>query len=114
MLLSNRLDKLSKCLPILGMYLADTESRSGSESGGAEQLTGGRNWFSFSHTGGQHCQNLGRSSLGLEYLGWGYQSAQTREVFLGPRGPLIEPLSVPSRPPVHPSATIFPEFIDEL
>ena len=46
MLLSNRLDKLSKCLPILGMYLADTESRSGSESGGAEQLTGGRNWFS--------------------------------------------------------------------
>ena len=38
MLLSNRLDKLSKCLPILEMYLADTESRSGSESGGAEQL----------------------------------------------------------------------------
>ena len=35
---SNRLHKVSKCLPILGMYLADTESRSGSESGGAEQL----------------------------------------------------------------------------
>ena len=31
---------------------------------------------------------------------------------LGPRGPLIEPL--PVRPSVHPSATIFPEFIDEL
>ena len=32
--------------------------------------------------------------------------------FLGPQGPLIEPLiSVPS---VHPSAPIFPEFIDEL
>ena len=31
-------------------------------------------------------------------------------IFLGPRGPLIEPLSVPSRP----TATIFPEFIDEL
>ena len=36
-------------------------------------------------------------------------------IFLGPRGPLVEPsMSVhPSRPPV-PSATIFPEFIDEL
>ena len=35
---------------------------------------------------------------------------------LGPRGPLIEPsIPVPSvRPSVHPSATIFPEFIDEL
>ena len=33
-------------------------------------------------------------------------------MFLGPPGPLIEPsISVPS---VHPSATIFPEFIDEL
>ena len=73
---SNRFHKLSKCLPILEMYLADTESRSGSESGGAEQLARGRNWFLFSHTGGQHCQNLGRSSLGLEYLGWGYHSAQ--------------------------------------
>ena len=30
--------------------------------------------------------------------------------FLGPREPLVEPSSVPSRPP----ATIFPEFIDEL
>ena len=30
--------------------------------------------------------------------------------FLGPRGPLVEP----SMSPVHPSATIFPEFIDEL
>ena len=59
----------------------NTESRSGSESGGAEQLARGRNWFFFSHTGGQHCQNLGRSSLGLEYLGGGFQSAQTREVF---------------------------------
>ena len=29
-------------------------------------------------------------------------------LFLGPRGPLIEPSSV------HPSAPIFPEFIDEL
>ena len=33
--------------------------------------------------------------------------------FLGPRGPLVEPSIFPSRP-VHPSATIFPEFIDEL
>ena len=32
--------------------------------------------------------------------------------FLGPRGPLIEPS--PVRPSVHPSATIFPEFIYEL
>ena len=32
--------------------------------------------------------------------------------FLGPRGPLIEPS--PVRPSVHPSATIFPKFIDEL
>ena len=29
--------------------------------------------------------------------------------FLGPRGPLVEPSN--PRPPVHPSATIFPEFI---
>ena len=29
--------------------------------------------------------------------------------FLGPRGPLVEPSMS-----VHPSATIFPEFIDEL
>ena len=35
------------------------------------------------------------------------------EAFLGPRGPLVEPSMSPSRPPV-PSATIFPEFIDEL
>ena len=34
-------------------------------------------------------------------------------LFLGPRGPLIEP-SIPVRPSVHPSAQIFPEFIDEL
>ena len=38
-------------------------------------------------------------------------------VFLGPRGPLIEP-SIPVhpsvRPPVRPPATIFPKFIDEL
>ena len=34
-----------------------------------------------------------------------------RRMFLGPRGPLIEPLSVPS---TRPPATIFPEFIDEL
>ena len=33
--------------------------------------------------------------------------------FLGPQGPLIEP-SIPVHPPVHPSAPIFPEFIDEL
>ena len=33
--------------------------------------------------------------------------------FLGPRGPLVEPSILPSRP-VHPSAPIFPEFIDEL
>ena len=37
---------------------------------------------------------------------------RARFPFLGPRGPLIEPLSV--RPPVRPPATIFPEFIDEL
>ena len=38
-------------------------------------------------------------------------------MFLGPRGPLIEP-SIPVhpsvRPPVRPPATIFPEFIEEL
>ena len=34
-------------------------------------------------------------------------------LFLGLRGPLIEP-SIPVRPSVHPSAQIFPEFIDEL
>ena len=40
-----------------------------------------------------------------------FRVKQLFHVFLGPRGPLIEPLSVhPSRPP----ATIFPEFIDEL
>ena len=33
--------------------------------------------------------------------------------FLGPRGPLVVPSILPSRP-VHPSAPIFPEFIDEL
>ena len=38
------------------------------------------------------------------------QTKTYQSVFLGPRGPLIEPSSVPSRPP----ATIFPEFIDEL
>ena len=36
-------------------------------------------------------------------------------VFLGPRGPLIEPLiAVPSVRPSPPSTPIFPEFIDEL
>ena len=36
-------------------------------------------------------------------------------VFLGPRGPLIEPLiAVPSVRPSTPSTPIFPEFIDEL
>ena len=34
-------------------------------------------------------------------------------IFLGPRGPLVVPSILPSRP-VHPSAPIFPEFIDEL
>ena len=32
-------------------------------------------------------------------------------LFLGPRGPLVEPSMFR---PVHPPATIFPEFIDEL
>ena len=40
-------------------------------------------------------------------------TVQYFSVFLGPRGPLVEPSMSPSRP-VHPSATIFPEFIDEL
>ena len=33
-------------------------------------------------------------------------------VFLGPRGPLVEPSIL--HPSVRPPATIFPEFIDEL
>ena len=33
----------------------------------------------------------------------------TRQFFLGPRGPLVEPSMS-----AHPSAPIFPEFIDEL
>ena len=39
-------------------------------------------------------------------------SFRWQRIFLGPRGPLIEPsISVPS---VHPSTPIFPEVIDEL
>ena len=45
------------------------------------------------------------------WQGWIFQIL--KRTFLGPRGPLIEP-SISVRPPVHPSAPIFPKFIDEL